>query len=85
MVAVGGFDPECLVEDYELIHRMRRYALGQGLDWRFRVLGDAAKIELKRVASEVAAGSAPDGSDRELVGAVAAKKLDRAPTIRRKR
>ena len=41
VVAVGGFDPECLVEDYELIHRMRRYALGQGLDWRFRVLGGA--------------------------------------------
>jgi cellulose synthase/poly-beta-1,6-N-acetylglucosamine synthase-like glycosyltransferase len=41
VVAVGGFDPACLVEDYELIHRMRRVALGQGLDWRFRVLGDA--------------------------------------------
>jgi cellulose synthase/poly-beta-1,6-N-acetylglucosamine synthase-like glycosyltransferase len=41
VVTVGGFDPDCLVEDYELIHRMRRHALGQGLDWRFRVLGDA--------------------------------------------
>jgi cellulose synthase/poly-beta-1,6-N-acetylglucosamine synthase-like glycosyltransferase len=41
VVAVGGFDPDCLVEDYELIHRMRRHALGHGLDWRFRVLGDA--------------------------------------------
>ena len=41
VVAVGGFDPDCLVEDYELIHRMRRHALGQGFDWRFRVLGDA--------------------------------------------
>lgn len=41
VVEVGGFDPACLVEDYELIHRMRRYALRQGLTWRFRVLGDA--------------------------------------------
>ncbi len=41
IVAVGGFDPACLVEDYELIHRLRRHAVGQGLTWRFRVLGDA--------------------------------------------
>ncbi len=25
MLDVGGFDPACLVEDYELIHRLRRY------------------------------------------------------------
>ena len=41
VVAVGGFDPACLVEDYELIHRLRRHAQRHGLDWRFRVLGDA--------------------------------------------
>jgi cellulose synthase/poly-beta-1,6-N-acetylglucosamine synthase-like glycosyltransferase len=41
LVAVGGFDPACLVEDYELIHRMRRHAVGHALDWRFRVLGRA--------------------------------------------
>ena len=41
VVAVGGFDAACLVEDYELIHRMRRHAVQHGLDWRFRVLGDA--------------------------------------------
>jgi cellulose synthase/poly-beta-1,6-N-acetylglucosamine synthase-like glycosyltransferase len=41
LVDVGGFDPACLVEDYELIHRMRRHAVEQGLDWRFRVLGQA--------------------------------------------
>lgn len=49
--------------------------------WRFRVLGESAKSELKRVAAGVASASAPDGSDRALVGAVAAKKLDRAPTL----
>jgi cellulose synthase/poly-beta-1,6-N-acetylglucosamine synthase-like glycosyltransferase len=38
---VGGFDPDCLVEDYELIHRMKRYSAQQGLDWTTRVLGAA--------------------------------------------
>jgi cellulose synthase/poly-beta-1,6-N-acetylglucosamine synthase-like glycosyltransferase len=41
LVAVGGFDAACLVEDYELIHRLRRHAVERGLEWRFRVLGDA--------------------------------------------
>ena len=41
VVSVGGFDPACLVEDYELIHRLRRHARRYGIDWRFRVLGDA--------------------------------------------
>lgn len=39
--AVGGFDTDCLVEDYELIHRLHRHAQAHGLDWRVRVLGDA--------------------------------------------
>jgi len=38
VVVVGGFDPECLVEDYELIHRLHRYSFDQGLGWRVRVL-----------------------------------------------
>jgi cellulose synthase/poly-beta-1,6-N-acetylglucosamine synthase-like glycosyltransferase len=41
VLAVGGFDADCLVEDYELIHRLHRHAATQGLDWRVRVLGDA--------------------------------------------
>jgi cellulose synthase/poly-beta-1,6-N-acetylglucosamine synthase-like glycosyltransferase len=41
MLTVGGFDPDCLVEDYELIHRLRRYALDRGLDWDVRVIGGA--------------------------------------------
>ncbi|MDQ6685756.1 MAG: glycosyltransferase family 2 protein [Pseudomonadota bacterium] len=41
LLAVGGFDPACLVEDYELIHRLRRHAVEGRLDWRFRVLGGA--------------------------------------------
>lgn len=39
--AVGGFDTDCLVEDYELIHRLYRHAEAHGLPWRVRVLGDA--------------------------------------------
>jgi cellulose synthase/poly-beta-1,6-N-acetylglucosamine synthase-like glycosyltransferase len=41
VLAVGGFDPDCLVEDYELIHRLRRYGYDQGLDWHSAVLGNA--------------------------------------------
>jgi cellulose synthase/poly-beta-1,6-N-acetylglucosamine synthase-like glycosyltransferase len=41
LVAVGGFDGQCLVEDYELIHRLRRYSVDRGLDWDVRVVGDA--------------------------------------------
>jgi len=41
---VGGFDDACLVEDYELIARMHRYAGERGLDWRFRVLGNAQAV-----------------------------------------
>jgi cellulose synthase/poly-beta-1,6-N-acetylglucosamine synthase-like glycosyltransferase len=38
LLRVGGFDPECLVEDYELIHRLHRYSFDHGLGWQIRVL-----------------------------------------------
>ena len=41
VVDVGGFDPDCLVEDYELIHRLHRFAYDQGLDWQVKVVGAA--------------------------------------------
>jgi cellulose synthase/poly-beta-1,6-N-acetylglucosamine synthase-like glycosyltransferase len=41
VLTVGGFDADCLVEDYELIHRLQRYSAQHGLMWRVRVLGDA--------------------------------------------
>jgi cellulose synthase/poly-beta-1,6-N-acetylglucosamine synthase-like glycosyltransferase len=41
IVTVGGFDGECLVEDYELIHRLHRHAIDNKLDWRVRVIGEA--------------------------------------------
>jgi cellulose synthase/poly-beta-1,6-N-acetylglucosamine synthase-like glycosyltransferase len=44
IVAVGGFDGECLVEDYELIHRLHRHAIDNKLDWRVRVIGEAQAL-----------------------------------------
>jgi cellulose synthase/poly-beta-1,6-N-acetylglucosamine synthase-like glycosyltransferase len=41
LLRVGGFDPVCLVEDYELIHRLHRHAVDHALDWRVRVIGAA--------------------------------------------
>ena len=41
VVEVGGFDPDCLVEDYELIHRLHRFAHDSDRDWRVRVVGGA--------------------------------------------
>jgi cellulose synthase/poly-beta-1,6-N-acetylglucosamine synthase-like glycosyltransferase len=41
LVEVGGFDPQSMVEDYELIHRLFRHAADRGLDWRTRVVGAA--------------------------------------------
>jgi cellulose synthase/poly-beta-1,6-N-acetylglucosamine synthase-like glycosyltransferase len=38
---VGGFDPDCLVEDYELIHRLKRFGVLNGRGWTTRVLGGA--------------------------------------------
>ena len=41
VIEVGGFDPDCMVEDYELIHRMHRHAADTGQDWTVRVIGAA--------------------------------------------
>jgi cellulose synthase/poly-beta-1,6-N-acetylglucosamine synthase-like glycosyltransferase len=41
VIQVGGFDPDCMVEDYELIHRLHRHARDRKLDWRVRVVGGA--------------------------------------------
>ena len=38
---IGGYDRNSLVEDYELIHRLHRYAGDHHLDWRVRVLPEA--------------------------------------------
>lgn len=40
LIAIGGYDAHSLVEDYELIHRLHRYAYDHGLDWRVKVLPD---------------------------------------------
>ncbi|MFA5962631.1 MAG: glycosyltransferase family 2 protein [Sphingomonas sp.] len=41
VIEVGGFDPDCMVEDYELIHRLYRHAADHRRDWRVRVVGAA--------------------------------------------
>ena len=41
VMTVGGFDPHCLVEDYELIHRLRRHSAREALGWDVRVIGAA--------------------------------------------
>jgi len=41
LLAVGGFDPECLVEDYELVHRLQRHAIDQRLGWEVSIVGSA--------------------------------------------
>jgi cellulose synthase/poly-beta-1,6-N-acetylglucosamine synthase-like glycosyltransferase len=44
VIAVGGFDPACLTEDYELMHRVHRHAIDNGLMWRVRILGQAHAV-----------------------------------------
>jgi cellulose synthase/poly-beta-1,6-N-acetylglucosamine synthase-like glycosyltransferase len=41
VLAVGGFDTDCLVEDYELIHRIQRRSRDDGLGWRVQIVGHA--------------------------------------------
>ena len=41
VLAVGGFDTACLVEDYELIHRLRRFSVLHDLGWRATAVGRA--------------------------------------------
>ena len=44
VLKVGGFDDACLVEDYELIHRLRRYGALHSLGWTTGVVGGARAI-----------------------------------------
>jgi cellulose synthase/poly-beta-1,6-N-acetylglucosamine synthase-like glycosyltransferase len=41
LIEVGGFDPDCLVEDYEISHRLKRFGADQGRGWRTAVVGGA--------------------------------------------
>jgi cellulose synthase/poly-beta-1,6-N-acetylglucosamine synthase-like glycosyltransferase len=41
LVTVGGFDSDCLVEDYELIHRLHRWSAEHGEGWQVAVIGAA--------------------------------------------
>lgn len=41
LLAVGGFETDCLVEDYELTHRLLDYSAAHALGWRTDVIGAA--------------------------------------------
>jgi cellulose synthase/poly-beta-1,6-N-acetylglucosamine synthase-like glycosyltransferase len=44
LVRVGGFDSRCMVEDYELTHRMHRYSVEHGLGWRLQMITGAHAV-----------------------------------------
>lgn len=75
--------PPLTPEELEPLFDAARWAPNHKLTepWRFRVLGDASRSALKLAAAGVATAHAPEGADAELIGAVAAKKIDRAPTL----
>ncbi len=41
LVRIGGFDPDSLVEDYEVMHRVHRFSRDNNLGWTVRVVGGA--------------------------------------------
>ena len=41
VLEVGGFDTDCLVEDYELTHRLLHHAHAKGVVWRTDIVGGA--------------------------------------------
>lgn len=75
--------PALTPEELEPLFDAARWAPNHKLTepWRFRVLGESSRAALKIAAAGVAVSNAPDEADAELIGAVAAKKLDRAPTL----
>ncbi len=44
LVRVGGFDPDCIVEDYELTHRLHRYSVEHDLGWRLQMIPEARAV-----------------------------------------
>ena len=62
LLEVGGFDPDCLVEDYELIHRLLRFSALRDLGWHSAVLGRAAPAPTRRAPRAPSCASAGAGS-----------------------
>ena len=44
VLEVGGFDTDCLVEDYELVHRLKRHGALHDRGWTTRVVGEALAL-----------------------------------------
>ncbi len=40
VLEIGGFDSQCLTEDYDLVHRLGRHSALHGRDWTTRVLNE---------------------------------------------
>jgi nitroreductase len=81
---VKAFEPESVDrETLEELLELARWAPNHNLTnpWRFRVLGPGSLGRLKEAAAALAAAEAPAGADLDRVGAAAAAKLDRAPTL----
>ena len=70
-------------EQLEELFEAARWAPNHKLTepWRFRVIGPEAMERLRAVTADHARAGAPEGSDPDLVAAVALKKLNRAPTV----
>jgi nitroreductase len=70
---------EMLAELFELARWAPNHRLTA--PWRFRVVGQQSLDALKDAAAQQAAETAPEGAELDAVGAAAAAKLDRAPTL----
>jgi nitroreductase len=81
---VKAFAPEPVDrETLEELLELARWAPNHNLTnpWRFRVLGPRSLARLKAAAAELAAAEAGSDDEAEKLGAAAAAKLDRAPTL----
>lgn len=81
---VKAFAPESLTrEETSELLELARWAPNHKLTgpWRFRVIGPQSLEALKRAAAVQACADAPETANAETLSAVAAAKLDRAPTL----
>lgn len=81
---VKAFAPESLTrEETSELLELARWAPNHKLTgpWRFRVIGPRSLEALKRAAAVQACADAPQTANAETLSAVAAAKLDRAPTL----
>lgn len=79
-----AFAPDALGrEQLDELLELARWAPNHRLTspWRIRVVGSESLARLKEAGSRLAVSECPPDADRDAVAAVAAAKLDRAPTL----